>query len=1169
MGKAWYRSSLVATSCLNAGSVTGSGLAAGSGVASGHAAGIMATPSGDETRPKATIKDCLSIGAVSADNDEWIDAFSFATGGVTVENSYYLDTIAGGKTLKDADPAASKTVAQLQTWGAAYQLNGGAAGGDAADKGNVADMDVWTWAGTGEYPSLIKHNAAGAVNGQRMAAADDWGQVGRWVEDFDPKDASGNAIKPEMSRVLPPTDTYPSFYVTIGSGAENPLKIETPEAFAWFADRVNNAGDSPVGGASTKFRDAFVKLVQSDADAAAGTSTVFDLSGAKYGGSVASGDVAGTTVDEQVASAKAKYAGALKWIPVGDGTNLGAGEYVRFNGNFSAAGTVVENLHVQAVQHAGLFGCAYNGGRASGVTIEDVSVTGGYVESSENVAGGVLGGTASRGQNDRVSLARCSNAANRCIPRRRVRYNAGGLVGIAPYASFDRCRNDGTVKGGYSGGGICGGSFAWGGHSNTHGYADCMNTGSVWGGNCAGGICGNSGYGGKISSASNCYNVGSVEGGTDGLHALFVPEDSTSGVSSVTNCYYLDTLPADTYGTPKTAAEFAIGQVAWLLDHPLAGGVMNASSGTAGSGNGVWGQRLQRDAMGELVTTPLSTGDAYPAFRGTEHPAVARMDYTFHDELGSPSPVVDAKDLFLNEGSMMALATSGTSTPWAHYSDNGYTNKLDNPYNTGATGVAQSPAGYYPVFVKLGIASWADVGKLQDETDLRNTYWDASSSTWINDGSTPAAGTAALEGNAQDGFTIRSEKAFAWWAYQVSMSATGFRAANATLEAAAGHAGTFDLAGEEYGYGADASVTEDGTVATAQAKYAGCLPWAGVSEYEGSFDGGNVDVRNLYMSKSTAVAGMGMGLFCTLSGGSVQNVRVASGYVDGESRGYVGAVVGLIDGTATIAGCENAATVTGGGAAFIGGVAGAGYRRSSVDMSRCGNSGMVSTSSPDSALGVGGVLGGGTSFELTLSDCYNVGALPTANDAVGGLVGNMKSGTAATPITIANSYSAGAASGKNALIGNVDNAPGDVPITVSNNYYDSSVIGGGENNGAMPLTTQQLQTWGAAYQLNGGATGGGSITDPGNVAGMGAWTWTGAGEYPSLIPHDASGAVGGQHMANAADWGQVGAWVENFNPMAADGTTPIRPAYSSGIGSAAGNPIPIETRKGWLGTPTA
>ena len=689
-----------------------------------------------------------------------------------------------------------------------------------------------------------------------------------------------------------------------------------------------------------------------------------------------------------------------------------------------------------------------------------------------------------------------------------------------------------------------------------------MNTGSVWGGNCAGGICGNSGYGGKISSASNCYNVGSVEGGTDGLHALFVPEDSTDGVSSVTNCYYLDTLPTDTYGTPKTAAEFATGQVAWLLDHPAAGGIMNAASDTAGLGNGIWGQKLQRDAMGELVTT-LSSGDAYPAFRGTEHPAVARMDYTFHDELGSPSPVVDAKDLFLNEGSMMALVTSGTSTPWAHYSDNGYTNKLDNPYNTGTAGVQQNPAGYYPVFVKLGIVSWADVGKLQDETDLRNTYWDASSSTWINDGSTPAAGTAALEGDTTRGFTIRSEKAFAWWAYQVSMNATDFRTANATLEAAAGHAGTFDLAGEEYGYGADATVVEDGTVDAAKAKYAGCLPWKPVQNYNATFSAYGTSVENLYVYESNAALFNTVGPVSDISP-TFTGVAVESGYVDGKSNTCAAAIIasatsGAGD-TVSLTDCRNAATIFDEGTA--GGLVGS-VGRGKLLLERCANEGSVSADGMGGAYScIGGLVGIVSDGTVALKSCVNAGAVSNQGSAAG-LVGVYCDSTYVPQIEnclsigeVSDSTTSGVAAPFARTVADAD---------LVNSYCLETICPSASVSGlAYPTaskTAAQLKTWGAAYQLNGGATGGGSITDPGNVAGMDAWTWTGAGAYPSLIPHDAAGAVDGQHMANASDWGAVGAWVENFDPKDENGQF-IRPAYLMGMGSAAGNPISIETPEG-------
>ena len=74
-------------------------------------------------------------------------------------------------------------------------------------------------------------------------------------------------------------------------------------------------------------------------------------------------------------------------------------------------------------------------------------------------------------------------------------------------------------------------------------------------------------------------------------------------------------------------------------------------------------------------------------------------------------------------------------------------------------------------------------------------------------------------------------------------------------------------------------------------------------------------------------------------------------------------------------------------------------------------------------------------------------------------------------------------------------------------FYDATVNPRYTNSaGLKALTTAQLQTWGAAYQLNGGAAGGAGAT--GNIADMSTWTFDAANPgYPEIIARDASGVA--------------------------------------------------------------
>ena len=152
--------------------------------------------------------------------------------------------------------------------------------------------------------------------------------------------------------------------------------------------------------------------------------------------------------------------------------------------------------------------------------------------------------------------------------------NYQGLVGVL--GSGGTLQNLGVkasyIKGGYHVGGVCGSS--WGTVSN------CYNTGSVTGSYAVGGVCGT-----NDGTVTNCYNTGSVTG------SFYVGGVCGYNDATVTNCYYLDTCGAAGEGTSKNAAEFASGEVAWLL--------------STGKNGEIWGQNLTLDPK-----------DTYPVLGG-------------------------------------------------------------------------------------------------------------------------------------------------------------------------------------------------------------------------------------------------------------------------------------------------------------------------------------------------------------------------------------------------------------------------------------------------------------------------------------------------------------------------------------------------------------------------
>ena len=470
--------------------------------------------------------------------------------------------------------------------------------------------------------------------------------------------------------------------------------------------------------------------------------------------------------------------------------------------------------------------------------------------------------------------------------------------------------------------------------------------------------------------------------------------------------------------------------------------------------------------------------------------------------------------------------------------------------NAGRTGAAApwswaaDANGGYPYFGAEApvMSDWGQVGAFQSEADLRTV--DAG------------GGLKALSGTgtAADPYVIATPEALAWFAYKVNAGTTDGLAAdkqNAKLAA------DIDLAGTSY-TGADAAQVD--------ADPSKALRWIPLGSesapYQAAFDGGGHTVDHAYVSGDTL-----LGLFSCVSGGSVSNVVLGERSLVTGGGNYIAGLVGCAEG-ATIRGCRNKAAVSltatipagteifgnhGGGVvawlkgsaisdcvnegpvsgkARIGGVVGVTERADSAEecvIERCANLGAVASSTygVDSA----GILMGSRTQTL-IKDCYNRGAVSTVDGiSAGGLYARTYSANK-KGITIENCYNAAnvtaTRSGSNqGVFGWIASATGTV--TLKNCYYDSSFTGTGASQvapaGQAARATDQLASWGAAYALNGGD--GANALDS-----LTAWRRAAdASEnngYPVLI---ASGATGDDaHLQPAANWGEVGLWVDAFAP---------------------------------------
>ena len=200
------------------------------------------------------------------------------------------------------------------------------------------------------------------------------------------------------------------------------------------------------------------------------------------------------------------------WTPIGPDRDSA------YTGTFDGQGHTVKNLSVTVnVQpgRAGLFGCVKDG------TIRKLTVAG-SVSCTANQ--GWCGGIAGYAMDETIE-----NCASLCtVSCTGIDARVGGIVGLVDY------------------------------NSRTLIIRDCYNIGKITGrsdngSGDAGGICGFY-MNGKIS---NCYNVGEITG------SGYVSKIAVSAYndSRPTNCYYLSDTDTDLFGTAKTAAEFANGDV--------------------------------------------------------------------------------------------------------------------------------------------------------------------------------------------------------------------------------------------------------------------------------------------------------------------------------------------------------------------------------------------------------------------------------------------------------------------------------------------------------------------------------------------------------------------------------------------------------------------------------
>lgn len=248
--------------------------------------------------------------------------------------------------------------------------------------------------------------------------------------------------------------------------------------------------------------------------------------------------------------------GFTSWTPIGTSSTNS------FFGTFNGKGHTVSGLYFNDanVGLVGLFGISRG-------SIQHVGIINSYFKGKELV-GSVCGSSM-----DYSTITHCYSNSTISGTNSEV----GGVCGAIYNNTFTHNYNTGIVSGYNRVGGVCGEMR----HST---ITDCYNTGSV---TCtsysgkAGGVSGE--IYGTTAKITNCFNTGAVSGSGSSVGEICGYMSS----GEITNSYYLATSSDDAGG--KTAAQFASGEVTWLL---------NGSQPT-----GTWGQLLGTNNLPVLDNT--------------------------------------------------------------------------------------------------------------------------------------------------------------------------------------------------------------------------------------------------------------------------------------------------------------------------------------------------------------------------------------------------------------------------------------------------------------------------------------------------------------------------------------------------------------------------------------
>lgn len=204
--------------------------------------------------------------------------------------------------------------------------------------------------------------------------------------------------------------------------------------------------------------------------------------------------------------------------------------------------------------------------------------------------------------------------------------------------------------------------------------------------------------------------------------------------------------------------------------------------------------------------------------------------------------------------------------------------------------------------------------------------------------------------------------------------------------------------------------------------------WSGVG-FTGTFDGNGYAIKHMVIDDNSVIKDYNggyqyAGLFATLKGATVKNIRYITGSISCEDSPclYAGAVAGCSYGS-TISRCASYVSIsykygepdgnvvlgTSGIAFHCGGIVGHIQSDSShkcTTISECENHAMISGISGSAPMHIGGIVGYAFTGEVIISDCYNIASLQVDTDNNSSDVGGIL-GISLADINISNCYNIG------------------------------------------------------------------------------------------------------------------------------------------------------------------